>query len=70
MPESVTDRPTSAHEHVFLLDEVGAVFLRCTMPSREPVSPNNDLRGIRVPLMDGYNGRPRAERSNTGDAGL
>jgi DNA modification methylase len=55
MPESVTDRPTSAHEHVFLLAKAARYFFDHDA-IREPVSPNNDLRGIRVPLMDGYNG--------------
>ena len=29
MPESVTDRPTAAHEKLFLFAKRGAVFLRC-----------------------------------------
>lgn len=54
MPESVTDRPTSAHEKVFLLAKSERYFYDLEA-IREPVSPNN--QGIiSAPKMDGYRG--------------
>jgi hypothetical protein len=55
MPESCTDRPTSAHEHVFLMTKAARYFYD-QEAIREPVSPYNNGRGVNVPLCDGYNG--------------
>ena len=49
MPESVTDRPTSAWEHIFLLTKQARYFYDLEAV-REPPSPNNDGKaGIRMP---------------------
>lgn len=59
MPESVTDRPTSAHEHIFLLAK-GQRYFYDADAIREPHQTNDDLRG------DGssYSWKPTLARAN------
>src|SRR6202000_3151561 len=45
MPESVTDRPTSSHEHVFLLTKSARYFFDAeAVREAEEMSPQNRLR--------------------------
>ena len=55
MPESVTDRPTSAHEHVFLLSKSARYFY--------------DADAIRQPLAD-VRYLPVLPRTSTGNPGI
>ena len=52
MPESVTDRPTSAHEHVFLLTKSARYFYDAT-PLREPHTEGTHSRGGVKDITDG-----------------
>ncbi len=55
MPESVTDRPTSAHEHVFLLTKAPTYYFDADAV-REPIKPDGNHDNLRMPKMDGYSG--------------
>jgi DNA modification methylase len=46
MPESVTDRSTSAHEHVFLLSKAAKYFYDAEAVREEPQSGPSDLRNM------------------------
>ena len=52
MPESVTDRPTSAHEHVFLLSKQARYFYDAEAV-REPLQASTLERGYTAAYMDG-----------------
>lgn len=55
MPESITDRPTSSHEKVWLLTKAERYWYDAEA-IRESINPNNDGTGLRMPKMDGYSG--------------
>ncbi|WP_292487842.1 site-specific DNA-methyltransferase, partial [Methanohalobium sp.] len=61
MPESVKDRPTSAHEHVFLLTKSKKYFYD-TEAVKENVSPNTIARWGDKPIRKRPNGSPNYEQ--------
>ena len=61
MPESCRDRPTSAHEKLFLLTKSGAVFLRCRGGASGRVSPATTAP-IHKQWCMGDGGRPKDQR--------
>jgi hypothetical protein len=67
MPESVTDRPTSSHEHVFLLAKQPRYFFDAEAV-REPQSPDGRRQtaiasnGAGVTTHENYEGRQGGER--------
>jgi DNA modification methylase len=52
MPESCTDRPTSAHEHVFLLTKAARYFFDADAVREEPTGRVEPLRFGRVPVRN------------------
>ena len=60
MPESVTDRPTKSHEHLFLLTKKPKYFYDADAV-REDMSPNTHSRGV--------NGKPAMTMNKTTTAG-
>ena len=62
MPESITDRPTRAHEYVFLLSKSARYF--CDMEAvREPAVAGNHFRNQQDSTR--YDGRPPGSRPHT-----
>jgi hypothetical protein len=61
MPESVTDRPTSAHEHVFLLTK-SAKYYYDAEAIREPMAPSSIVR-----LKQDIDGQAGSTRANGGE---
>jgi hypothetical protein len=57
MPESVTDRPTSAHEHVFLLAKAARYFYDADAVREEPTGRTDAIRSFGVPPDRQDNGR-------------
>jgi DNA modification methylase len=57
MPESVTDRPTSAHEHVFLLAKSARYFYDADAVREEPTGRTDAIRSFGVPPDRQDNGR-------------
>ena len=57
MPESVTDRPTSAHEHVFLLTKKARYFYDA-VAVREPLAASSVQR-LNQPTFDQQTGGPK-----------
>lgn len=49
MPESVTDRPTSAHEHVFLLTKAERYFYDAAAIAEEVLHPNMIHKSSKIP---------------------
>ena len=64
MPESVTDRPTNAHEHVFLLTKSARYFYDAEAIREKGVNPANKLPGRGMTLTEHYGA------GNGGNAGL
>lgn len=60
MPESVTDRPTRAHEYIFLLTK-SAKYYYDAVAIREPASPSTVKE-----VMEGYNGHATKDYDGTG----
>ena len=64
MPESVTDRPTSAHEHVFLLSKSAKYFYDAEAVKEDSDSANSHVSPNRNPQSKDYHGG-RTERMNS-----
>ncbi len=67
MPESVTDRPTTAHEHVFLLSKQGKYFYDADSIRNKSVYPN-DNRKARASITHKRNKSTEASAVQPGDS--